>query len=65
LRDHFESGRSGPKRYESGAPTGIGTGLRDTDGWLAMLDVDGLWHPAEVGCSHHDGLIQLDRQHQH
>jgi hypothetical protein len=62
LREYLDSERSGLKRYEPGSPTGIGTGLRDDDGWLAMLDVDALWHPASVGCSRHDGLIDLDRQ---
>ncbi len=51
------------RRFEPGQSTGIGAGLRDQDGCLALLDVDRYWDPAELSCWKHDGLVELDRQH--
>ena len=55
------SGESGLGRYEPGQPTGIGDGLRDDDGCLALLDHKFYRHSPEVGCLTHDGIIEIAR----
>lgn len=62
LADHLASGDSGLRRYEPGQATGIGDGLPDDDGWLALLDVDAYWHPPAIGCLNHSGIVELARE---
>ncbi len=61
LAAYVAGGDSGLRRYEPGRDTGIGTGLADEDGWLALLDVDDYWHPPQIGCLSHSGLVEVDR----
>ena len=62
LAEYLASDDNPLRRFQPGQPTGIGTGLLDNGGWLALVDVDAYWHPVEVGCMKHEGLLDLDRQ---